>query len=794
MNGESKANANPGSKGLRLGASLLVLVLAVWALISAQSPPDAKALDAPDPEFSAMRAAVVLGRVLDASLQQAHPIGSQENARVRARIMTELGRLQLNPEIRAKFVCASYGVCGTPYNIMARVPGRDHSKLVVLSTHYDSVFAGPGAGDAGASVAAIIEIARALKSGPPLAHDVLLLIDDGEEAGLLGARAFMQEPEAKQVRAFINMEARGTSGLSRLFETSDGNATFARLFAESLPHPSTSSLYYEIYKLLPNDTDLSVFKAEGGTGVGMAFIGGPLRYHTPVDDLAHLDLRTLQDQGDSALALARAFVAEPGALKATSDAVYFDVFGQFVAYWPMALSLPLCVAALLLAGLARVRLGSERPSVLAILGGLLLSLLLLALNGLAGWMVLEALKLFGLVETRWQQNLFWPSLTFMLMSVLFLPAAGSRVFKTFRVNADRTENLLFGWMLLLWLLSLLLWQVLPGALYLTLLPVLLAAPVWAAFPRNRLLAATVLSLCTVITLGPMLASLYESLGSGVLFVLTPLTAIVLLPWAYAAPETITRPVRLAALLLGLLGLSSTLLVPRFSVHEPMPLAATLVQGPESSRLSFSTEVTPASKTLRAAIGTSVTLDKSLPWNTNPNLLGPVLPDVQALPPPGLSLLGTTTEGAEVIWTFELRSTRFAPVLGFVHPAAWGRSAVQINGVGTRQGAKYDRDALSGGFLAWYIYASEATFTIRLPLGETPSGYFFDRSSGLPAGFESIDAARIQANAMPVHAGDGVLIWRAIPDQWPELEAPAGIAGGSPTSPSADVASPVPATP
>lgn len=80
--------------------------------------------------------------------------------------------------------------------------------------------AGPGASDDGAAVATVLEIARILAARPASRHPVVLLITDGEEAGLLGAFLFVREhPLAKQVRAAVNLDARGTSGPSLMFET-----------------------------------------------------------------------------------------------------------------------------------------------------------------------------------------------------------------------------------------------------------------------------------------------------------------------------------------------------------------------------------------------------------------------------------------------------------------------------------------------------------------------------------------------------------------------------------------------
>jgi Zn-dependent M28 family amino/carboxypeptidase len=91
---------------------------------------------------------------------------------------------------------------------------------VLLVAHYDGVGAGPAASDDGAGSAALLETMRALRARKqPLAHDIMVLFTDGEEAGLLGAAAFVREhPWAKDVAVILNFEARGTSGRSFMFE------------------------------------------------------------------------------------------------------------------------------------------------------------------------------------------------------------------------------------------------------------------------------------------------------------------------------------------------------------------------------------------------------------------------------------------------------------------------------------------------------------------------------------------------------------------------------------------------
>ena len=130
--------------------------------------------------------------------------------------------------------------------------GPSGKKALMLCAHYDSVPTGPGASDNAAGVAVVLETLRALKAGPPLERDVIALFPDGEENGFHGSRLFVDEhPWAKDVSVVLNFDARGNSGPSIMFETSDaqrladppvctGRPPTARHLAEHgrLPDPS----------------------------------------------------------------------------------------------------------------------------------------------------------------------------------------------------------------------------------------------------------------------------------------------------------------------------------------------------------------------------------------------------------------------------------------------------------------------------------------------------------------------------------------------------------------------------
>lgn len=314
-------------------ALLTVLALVVWLY----RPTKPLAEDAPPDAFSAGRAAQVLTRILGD--ESPHPVGSAANARVRDRILKELDELGLTPEVRPGQGCVHARhrrVCVDVENIVVRIAGSDPAKssgpAVMLVAHYDSVPEGPGAADDGAGVAALLEIARILRATPP-ERPLVLLFDDGEEAGLFGARAYVESQATDDVRWIVNLEARGTSGPSLMFETSDNNAGLIRKFARHVERPMTSSAYYAIYREMPNDTDLTVFKAAGYSGVNLAFIGGASRYHTPLDNLAHLDRGSLQHQGETALQFARG-LASGAPADASDSAVFFDVLSLRTVWWP----------------------------------------------------------------------------------------------------------------------------------------------------------------------------------------------------------------------------------------------------------------------------------------------------------------------------------------------------------------------------------------------------------------------------------------------------------------------------
>lgn len=330
--------------------TLLMLVVLFWAAVKQFQPPAPVPASAPRDQFSASRALEKLRSIA----RKPHPTGSEDNARVREYLLGELRTLGLSPEVQTTSVARTDPRWGgrnmgaTVNNVVARMKGAASTRPVMLMAHYDSVPSSPGASDDGSGVATLLETSRALESGRPLRNDVIFLFTDGEELGLLGAQAFVNgHPWAREPGVVLNFEARGACGPSFMFETSAGSGWLIRQFARAAPYPAAASFTDDVYKRLPNDTDLTLFKRAGLAGLNFAYAGCFPRYHTVGDSVENLDLRSLQHDGSYALALARRFGNLDLTKTSAPDAVYFNV-ARWIVHYPEAWTLPVLALALLL--------------------------------------------------------------------------------------------------------------------------------------------------------------------------------------------------------------------------------------------------------------------------------------------------------------------------------------------------------------------------------------------------------------------------------------------------------------
>ena len=237
--------------------------------------------------------------------KEAHYVGSKEHKKVQNYIVSELQKMGFQTEIQTQTALnKKWFAATTAENIIAKLKGTGSKKALMLLTHYDSnPHSSLGASDAGSGVVTILEGLRAfIAKNETQKNDIVVLISDAEELGLLGAQAFVDAHSwTKDIGLILNFEARGSGGPSyMLMETNGKNSKLLSEFLATKPNfPAANSLMYSIYKELPNDTDLTVFRENANiNGLNFAFIGDHFDYHTAQDSYDRMDRTSLLHQAD----------------------------------------------------------------------------------------------------------------------------------------------------------------------------------------------------------------------------------------------------------------------------------------------------------------------------------------------------------------------------------------------------------------------------------------------------------------------------------------------------------------
>ncbi|HBS11412.1 MAG TPA: peptidase M28 [Flavobacteriaceae bacterium] len=376
--------------------SFLIIIATIYLSFSTLMPKKISNASTPLTEFSTERALVHLKEIT----KKPHYIGTGEHKKVREYIVNQLQQLGLTTEIQQQVTLNGKFRAGTTtQNIIAKIKGTDAEKTLLLLTHYDSaVHSSLGASDAGSGVVTILESVRVfLAKNKQPKNDIIILISDAEEIGLLGASAFVnRHPWAKDVGVVLNFEARGSGGPSyMLLETNGGNKKLIEHFVAANPkYPLASSLMYSIYKMLPNDTDLTIFREDGDIeGYNFAFIDDHYDYHTVQDSYKRLDKNTLEHQGTYLMALLDYFAdADLSNLKSETDYVYFNLPYIGMVYYPFSWILPmLIVLSLLFIGLLIYGFTQQKIKLKGLFIGFIPFLGSLILSGLItvyGWKLL----------------------------------------------------------------------------------------------------------------------------------------------------------------------------------------------------------------------------------------------------------------------------------------------------------------------------------------------------------------------------------------------------------------------
>jgi uncharacterized membrane protein YwzB len=482
MNDSSKTTPaytnRPASVNLKVGVLLLGLVGLVAAALWQLNPPPVVPATAPPTVFSAERAQVDLAVIA----RQPHPTGSAAIRQVESYLMQQLSQMGLQPQLQTTTAVQVKDEfesvwAGEVRNIVVRIPGTANTRSIVLSAHYDSGPTGPGASDCGSCVVTVLETARALRAGPPLKNDVILVLNNAEEHEMMGSHAFVAEhPWAQNVGLTINFEAQGSRGPAFMYVSSPDNGWLVGEMARVAPYPVAYSFLNNLVGLLAEraGSDLEEFMDGGSPGLGLVYAWNTPAYHTQLDSVPNADLRSIQQEGAYTLAVARHFGNLDLTQPATGQATFFNIWRGVLVTYPSSWAVPLAgLAGVVLVGAVGVGLWRRQLTI----GGLVLGCLE-SVAGLAAAVVFVSLIWWAMkaLNSNFQVMLVgtYQSDLYVLGFVLLTIAIAAGLFAVFRTRVNAL-NLAAGGLVATGLLMVLTTLAMPASSYLFAWPLMAGA-------------------------------------------------------------------------------------------------------------------------------------------------------------------------------------------------------------------------------------------------------------------------------------------------------------------------------
>jgi hypothetical protein len=381
-----KEPTSPGGGLWMALATLLILLGLAWATSTSRVAPRAVPLTAPDSVFSSGRAMLDVA----ALSQRPRPLGSAEHDSARAYLAGRLVELGLTPEVqtatsldrRSPTVLAA----ATVRNLLARVPGTASTGAILLTAHYDSRELSRGAGDDATGVAVVLETVRALRAGPPLRNDLIVMLSDGEEQRMMGARAFVDgHPWMQDVAVVLSVEMRGGGGPSVMFETGAENGRLVRALDQATRRAYGFSMGSEVYRRVPNDTDFTAFVEAGLNGLNFAAVGRPQIYHQAYDEPGRLDERTVQHHGIQVLGSTRVLGEQDLTQIDAADVTFLPVPLLGLVVYPTVAGYGLAAGLVVVLLIAALLLRRASGGAGGVAVGFLIVLAVLAVNGTAAY-------------------------------------------------------------------------------------------------------------------------------------------------------------------------------------------------------------------------------------------------------------------------------------------------------------------------------------------------------------------------------------------------------------------------
>ena len=260
-----------------------------------------------------------------------------------------------------------------------------------------------------------------------------------------------------------------------MFETSQNNKAVLDLY-EATDKPYSYSITPEIYRLLPNGTDFTVFLENNLTGINISVLDGLENYHTPNDNPDNLSDNSMQHYGDQVLPIVKEFVSNekysnPDVFESKEDSIFFTLGNQFIRYSKNTNMVLLALIALsILFAIKKFNITNNKKIFKYIGINSLYTLVTVGLGyGLS--------RLLALINGRKFEITYLPLIKFedvifiIVMIALFVGyfLIVKKFTNNFKENNEFTVSSLIG----LFILSLVLTFALPGANYLTVFPAIM---------------------------------------------------------------------------------------------------------------------------------------------------------------------------------------------------------------------------------------------------------------------------------------------------------------------------------
>ena len=161
-------------------------------------------------------------------------------------------------------------------------------------------------------------------------------------------------PWANDIVGFYNLEAMGSGGREILFQSTPDSWVLTS-YKQYAKHPFGSIIGQDLFSngLLPADTDFRIFYGESKrpiSGIDVAFVRNGAVYHTPSDDLDHLDPGQIQHMGENVLSVVEGVLSHPfPSPSSIQNLIYFDIFGITMITFKRDIAIPLWNSLLIIA-------------------------------------------------------------------------------------------------------------------------------------------------------------------------------------------------------------------------------------------------------------------------------------------------------------------------------------------------------------------------------------------------------------------------------------------------------------